>query len=233
MARINFSIQPSATMLSQLTNGVRKEGSKAMVGAIFANGQSISKNISIMLISKFNESDVAKSLRGQGSTDLAAHFGLNDSLAGGLADGMANLIGKSVQLVGFSTGGFASIRIQAVEDDWNQYLSLPGAKHISQPSNIEIPVVKWLLIDPNIDIGQAAYDIVFEGEGSNFDARIQKVSRSGRAIMVSLEALGGGGGYVLPSIVSGQGGENFIEHTLRQKGVALAATNIVIKKIRL
>lgn len=232
MARINFSIQPNTQTLSQLTNGVRKEGSKAMVGRIFANGQAIAKDISTMLIVKFNESVVAKSLRGQGPEDLAAHFGLSDSVASALADGMADLIGNSVQIAGSSAGGVTSVRIQAVETDWNKYLSLPGARHISQPSNIEIPVVKWLLIDPNIDIGQAAYDIVFEGESSQFNARIQKVSRSGRAIMVSLDALGGGGGYVLPSIISGHGGANFIEHTLGQKGVALAAANIVMKKIR-
>lgn len=232
MARIKFSVQTNSQTLTQLTNGVRQEGSKAMVSRIFANGQSIAKDISLMLISKFNESAVAKSLRGQGQEDLAAHFGLTDVTANALVDGMADLLGNSVQIGGSNTAGVASVRIQAVDTDWNKYLSLPGARHISQPSNIEIPVIKWLLIDPDIDIGQAAYDIVFEGESSQFDARIQKVSRSGRAIMVSLDALGGGGGYVLPSIVSGHGGENFIEHTLGQKGVALAAANIVMKKIR-
>lgn len=232
MARINFSVQPNAKTSIQLAKGVRSEGSKAMVGRIFTHGASISKDISTMLISKFNASVVAKSLRGQGSEDLAAHFGLTDSEANGLVDGMANLLGNSVQIAGVNEVGAVSIRIQAVDDDWNQYLSLPGASHIAQPSNIEIPVVKWLLIDPSIDIGQAAYDIVFKGEDSKFDARIEKVSRSGRAIMVTLEALGGGGGYVLPGIISGQAGANFIEHTLGQKGVALAAANIVIKKIK-
>ncbi len=87
-------------------------------------------------------------------------------------------------------------------------------------------------MDPSIDIGQAAYDIVFQGEGKKFDVRIQKVSRSGRAIMVSLIALGGGGGYVLPDIISGQGGQNFIEMTLGQKGVAMEAATILMKKVR-
>jgi len=232
MAKIKLTIQPNATTSAQLEAGVRREGSKAMVNRVFANGAAISQSISNMLVAKFNNSTVAKALRGQGSEDLPAHFGLSDGEARGLADGMADLVGNSVQLVGSSAGGGASIRIQAVESDWSKYLLLPGASYLSQPSNVEIPVVKWLLINPNIDIGQAAYDIVFEGSGGNFDARIQKVSRSGRAIMVSLQSLGGGGGYVLPGIVSGQGGENFIEFTLGQKGVALAAANILMKKIK-
>ena len=124
------------------------------------------------------------------------------------------------------------MRIQAVSKDWDRYLSLPGAQYLSQPSNVVVPVVEWLLVNPNIDIGQAAYDIVFKGEGSQFDARIQKASRSGRAIMVSLDSLGGSDGYVLPSIVSGQSGQNFIEYTLGQQGVAKKAAAILMKKVR-
>ncbi|GAG89284.1 unnamed protein product, partial [marine sediment metagenome] len=49
----------------------------------------------------------------------------------------------------------------------------------------------------------------------------------------SLEALGGGGGgYVLPSIVSGGMGENFIAYTLGQKNVAQKAAAILMKRVK-
>lgn len=233
MARITFSVQPTAKTMAQLIKGVKRAGSQAWVGRAAAQANAISKGIGNMLVGKFDNSAVAKALRGNGIEDLPAHFGLSDSAANALADGMAGLIRSSVHILGGGTGGVMSIKIRAIENDWSQYLSLPGAKHISQPSNIAIPVVEWLLVNPNIDIGQAAYDIVFKGEDEKFDVRINKVSRSGRAIMVALSSLGGGGGYVLPGIVSGQGGQNFIEYTLGQQGVAIEAAAILMKKIRL
>lgn len=229
-ARISIQFTPNTT--AQLIKGVKSDGSKIFARTAIIKGTAISSSIAKMLVRTFNNTDVAKALRGQGGTDLPAHFGLTDSVAGALADGMATLIGKSVQLVSKRTGGSVSLRIQAVDDDWHQYLGLPGAEYISQPSNVTIPIARWLLIDPNIDIGQAAYDIVFLGEDQKIDVRIQKVSRSGRAIMVSLDSLGGSGGYVLPSIVSGRGGKNFIEYTLGQSGVAKKAATILINKIR-
>ncbi len=232
MARITFRVQPTVKTMAQLVKGVERAGSRTWMGRVAAKASFISKGIGNMLVSKFNNSDVAKALRGNGTEDLPAHFGLSDNVAKSLADGMAELIRNSVHILGGGTGGVMSIKIQAVQNDWNQYLSLPGAQYISQPSNVTIPVVRWLLVDPSIDIGQAAYDIVFKGDDEKFDVRINKVSRSGRAIMVALSSLGGSGGYVLPSIVSGQGGQNFIEYTLRQKGVAIEAAAILMKKVR-
>ncbi len=231
MAKTSARIELTSKTMTQLIKGVRSGGSRVFVGRTFAKAADISKSIGSMLVSKFNSSPVTKALRGQGSEDLPAHFGLSNGEANGLADGMADLIRKSVHLLGSRTGQTMSVRIMAVERDWNQYLSLPGAQYQSRPSNITIPVAKWLLIDPSIDIGQAAYDIVFKGDDSRFDARIQKSSRSGRAIMVSLKTLGGGGGYVLPSMISGQAGQNFIEYTLGQPGVAQAAAIILMKKV--
>lgn len=231
MNNIIFKIQPTAETMSQLTRGVRSEGSKIWSGRALAKASIISKKIGVMLVGKFNNSAVAQALRGQGSPDLPAHFGLSDGVAKALADGMAELIRTSVRILTRGTGGSVSITIRAIEDNWGEYLGLPGAQYVSYPSNITIPVARWLLINPNIDIGQASYDIVFSGEDNRFDVRIQKVSRSGRAIMVALSTLGGGGGYVLPGIISGQGGQNFIEYTLGQPNVALEAANILIKQV--
>lgn len=226
-----FKIEPTKRIIAQLTEGVKREGSKMWSGRALSNAAAISADVGNMLVRKFNNSVVARALRGHGSEDLPAHFGLNDGTANALVDGMAQLIRSSVRISTRSNKNTTSVRIQAVERDWNEYLNLPGAQYISHPSNIVIPVVKWLLIDPSIDIGQAAYDIVFEGEDENFDVRIKKISRSGRAIMVSLATLGGGGGYVLPSIISGQAGQNFIEYTLGQTGIAKKASQILMKRV--
>ena len=230
MTKVILSIKINSQTMDQLTKGVRVNGSRIWSGRVLANASLISKDIGNMLVRKFNNTAVAKSLRGQGSADLPAHFGLSDSKANALADGMAELIRSSVHILRQDTKGIASIKIRAVERNWDKYLSLPGAQYVSNPSNITIPVVRWLLIDPNIDIGQAAYDIVFKGENEKFDVRIQKISRSGRAIMVSLATLGGSGGYVLPSIVSGQMGQNFIEMAIGQPGVAKEAALILMKR---
>lgn len=232
MSKIIFKIEPTAKTMTQLIKGVRREGSRKWAGRVLTKAALISQAIGTMLVRVFNDTAVAKALRGQGSEDLPAHFGLNDTTANALADGMAELIRSSVHILSRSDGDAISIRIQAIEDNWNEYLSLPGAQYVSSSSNILIPVAKWLLIDPSIDIGQAAYDIVFKGDDAQFDVRIQHVSRSGRAIMVSLEALGGGGGYVLPAIVSGQAGKNFIEYSLGQPSVTKEAARTLMKGIR-
>jgi hypothetical protein len=232
MSKITFTVEPTSNTINQLARGVKTHGSKLWGRMVIIKGHAIASEIGSMLVWKFYSTPVARALRGHGSEDLPAHFGLDDGTANALVDGMANLINSSVQLRTQSNGQIVSVRIQAIEKNWNEYLSLPGAQYISSPSNATIPVVRWMLIDPSIDIGQAAYDIVFKGENTQFDAQIQKVSRSGRAIMVSLKALGGGGGYVLPSIISGQAGQNFIEYTLGQQGVAMEAAAILMKNVR-
>lgn len=232
MAKIAFKIEPTTKTMTQLIKGVKREGSRIWAGRAMAQAAAISREIGTMLVQTFNNTTVAKALKGQGSEDLPAHFGLDDATANALVDGMGELIRLSVHILSRPSDKTISLRIQAVDNNWNEYFSLPGAQYISSPSNITIPVIKWLLIDPSIDIGQAAYDIVFEGEDEQLDVRIQHVSRSGRAIMVSLKALGGGGGYVLPDIISGQMGQNFIEYTLGQPNVAMKAVMILMKKVK-
>jgi hypothetical protein len=231
MAKTVLKIELTGNVTSQLISGVKRMGSRKWAGRALANASLISKDIGNMLVGIFNNTPVAMALKGHGSEDLPAHLGLDDTTANGLVDGMAHLIRSSVRIISRENKNIMSLRIQAVERDWSEYLSLPGAQYVSSPSNITIPVAKWLLIDPNIDIGQAAYDIVFQGEDDKFEARIQKTSRSGRAIMVSLETLGGTGGYVLPAIISGQAGHNFIEYALGQSDVAMKAAALLMKRV--
>jgi hypothetical protein len=229
----NFNLIPTNRFDEQLKKGVLREGSKKLISRIVFNIGKVSQEVGNFLVSVFNETPVVAALKGQTSDDLPAHFGLTDSQAIGLVEGMAQVIRESIQIESKIVDGKAVVSIRAVQADFAQFLALPGASYISKPSNILIPVIEWMLIDPNIDIGQAAYDIVFSGDlGNTFDAVIHKVSRSGRAIMVELEKLGGGGGgYVLPEIVRGGLGENFIEFAIRQPGVARKAIEIVMGSV--
>lgn len=231
MASIKWTLQSTNLTLERLVKGTKIFGSRLWAKIAITKGKAISDAIGQMLVKNFENTEVAMALRGQGSEDLPAHFGLSDSLANSLVDGMSQLIRSSVKIGSRSESDAVSVRIQAVETNWNDYLSLPGASYVSSQSNIVIPVAKWLLVDPNIDVGQAAYDIVFKGEDADFDVRIQHTSRSGRAIMVSLEALGGSGGYVLPAIVAGNAGQNFIEYALGQPNVLVDAAKILMEKV--
>lgn len=232
MTKINLKLMPIAGFTQQLRNGVTHSASNQWIGRTAAQSTRIKQEIGSVLAGALETSSVIKAIRGYGSEDLPAHFGLNNTMANQLADGMIEMIKQSVLLSIRQSKYKASVRIRAGKRIWTEYLQLPGAEYISRPSNIVIPVLRWLLIDPNIDIGQAAYDIVFYGEqGKMLDAQIRKVSRSGRAIMVALDSLGGSGGYVLPAIVAGRAGENFIEYTLGQPNIAQAVAQIAMKRV--
>ncbi len=228
----NFKLQPGTNFISQLRKGVLRQGSKKIFTRVAFNSANIIQKIGNFLATIFEGTDVAQGLRGGGSDDLAAHFGLSDAMADNLASAMAEVIRQSISITNIPTNQGGVIQIRAISMDYAAFFGLPGAEYLSHPSNITIPVMRWLLVDPNIDIGQAAYDIVFSGEGNTaIDARIEKVSRSGRAIMVALEQLGGSGGYVLPEIVRGYAGENFLEFVIRQPGVAQQVAQIVVGSI--
>ncbi len=229
----NFNLIPSSNFTQQLKNGVVRQGSKKIFTKLAFNTQKIINKLGNFLVDTFENTDVARSLRGGGSTDLPSHFGLSDSNANKMVDDMGDIIRKSISLGTKLSQSGGVIQIRAINADFTEFLSIPNASYVSQPSNATIPVVRWMLLDPNIDIGQAAYDIVFKGEGGSVvDAAIQKRSRSGRAIMVTLEQLGGGSSYVLPSIIRGSAGKNFIEFAIGQKGVAEKAAQIVIEGIK-
>lgn len=227
----SFKIEIPSTFQSQLRSGVAKNTTDQIFARIGFTASNILKQVSDLLVNIFESTEVAQSLRGNGSEDLAAHFGLSSSEANSLVEGMSSIIYNSVNLITQKTGDTGIIQIKAIDTNYSEFLSLPGAEYASQPSNIIIPVMRWLLIDPDIDIGAGAYDIVFLGKNAKLDARIERVSRSGRAIMVELEKLGGGSGYVLPAIVRGNAGANFIEYVLRQSGVAQQVAEIIIKNI--
>jgi hypothetical protein len=227
-----FKLEPTSSFIPQLRKGVLQQGSRKFFNRIAFNSTIIIQNIGNFLATIFEGTEVARSLRGTGSTDLAAHFGLSDSRADNLVSAMSEVIRQSVSIITKPTDSGGIVQIRAIPIDYSAFLGLPGAEYTSHPSNIIIPVMKWMLIDPDIDIGQAAYDIVFSGqENAAIDARIEKVSRSRRAIMVALEQLGGGSGYVLPAIIRGNAGTNFIEFVIRQPGIAQQVAKIVMGSV--
>ncbi len=221
----SFRIIPGQGFDKQLKRGALKSGGEEFIKAVNKRGQQIVSDIAKMLVRIFNETSVARALRGQG-TDLPAHFGLTDTQASQLVDGMSSVIASSVRLDLVSGNVFAAI-VRAVESDYQKFLALPGASYISPPSKIRIPVMQWMLLDPSIDIGQAAYSIVFDSS--------QKVSiknsRSGRAVMKRLGLPGANVPYVLPSIVHKKAGKNFLEFALGQPTVVENIVKIVRKYI--
>lgn len=224
-----IKIIPGAGFTKQLEDGCVRFGSVAINNRVALNFKSIAGEIGNYIATVFSATDVAKSLRGQGGVDLPAHLGLSDNDAQRLVEGMLNIIRESV-VVGFNTqhaNGRGTIIIQAIESDFQKFLELPGAKYVSQPSNIIIPVMAWMMLDPSIDIGAASYQIVFSGD-ANFRG---KNSRSGRAIMVELSKLGGGTPYLLPDIIAKTGGTNFLEFAISQPGVAQKVAQLVINKL--
>jgi len=224
-----IKIIPGAAFDQQLRTGCLKFGSIAANDRVALNFKQIASEIGNFIAEVASQTEVMKSLRGQGGTDLGAHFGLSDSDSAGLVQGMLDIIRNSVTLGFISQGDKRTITIRAIESDFQKFLGLPGASYVSQPSSITIPLMQWMLLDPTIDSSTAAYAIVFSGE-SHFRS---KNSRSGRAIMVELKKLGGGGtSYVLPSIISQTGGANFLEFAVGQAGVAQKCAQIVIDRIR-
>lgn len=223
MASANLIIPPGFD--EQLRKGSLESVLPQISKRIALNANKIVTQIGDFLVQTFNTSDVVKALKGQG-VDLPAHFGLTDEQAVLLADGMAELIRQSVQLIVSVNNPKVIINILAASTNWDLYASLPGGEYISKPSGILIPVAKWMLIG-DIDIGQAAYSIVFDGN------KVDLInSRSGRALMVELDSIAGvNTPYVLPAIINKRAGENFIAYTLGQPGVAKRVIEIVLSNI--
>ena|GEM_PF-3722410 len=229
MAKLILKLKTPAGFTSRLRDGVKSGAAQRFIDAVHVRQGRIISLIGGYLADRFNQTAVAQALRGGSSVDLPAHFGLTDAQASALADGMAGLIRESVEIIPTRRKAGGHIRIRAVQKEWEKYAQLTGGSYRSQPSGVLIPVAKWMLVDPEIDVGQAAYSIVWEG-GAHASA-IAKHSRSGRALMVKLGLPEANQPYVLPAIVHKQAGRNFIEYTLGQPGVAKQAAKLLMTNL--
>ena len=226
MAKLILQIKTPTGFMKQLHHGVKSGAARRLVDAVRARQERLVSLIGGYLADRFNQTPVAQALRGGSSVDLPAHFGLTDAQASALTDGMAGLIRNSVEIIPTRRKAGGHIKIRAVQKEWEKYAQLTGGSYRSQPSGALIPVAKWMLVDPEIDIGQAAYSIVWDG-GAHSSA-IARHSRSGRALMVKLGLPEANQPYVLPAIVHKQAGQNFIEYTLGQPGVAQQAAKLLM-----
>ncbi len=229
MAKLILQIKTPAGFMKQLHHGVKSGAGRRIVDAVHVREERIVALIGGYFADRFNQTAVAQALRGGSSVDLPAHFGLTDARATTLADGMAGLIRDSVEIIPTKHKAGGHIRITAVPKVWEQYAQLTGGTYRSRPSGALIPVAKWMLVDPEIDVGQAAYSIVWEGGA--YSSAIAKHSRSGRALMVKLGLPEANQPYVLPAIVHKQAGQNFIEYTLGQPEVAQQAAKLLMTNL--
>lgn len=226
-----IQIIPVSNFDAQLRQGVLNSSIRLITQRVLINSQAIKTEIGRLLVRVFIQTEVVGSLLGGGTTDLSAHLGLRPGEAASLVDGMKNIIQNSVKLI-TSNKRSKVIQIRAIESDFSAFRALPEAEHINRRSGISVPVIDWMLLDPDIDIGQAAFDIVFRGDfGGKFDSTISETSRSKRAIMVALSNLSGGSSYVLPAILRQSGGKNFIEAVIRQQGVVDEIGKILRKRL--
>ena len=229
MAKLILQIKTPAGFTNQLRDGVKSSAVGRIIRAVRVRQGRIVSLIGGYLADQFNQTPVAQALRGGSSVDLPAHFGLSDAQASALADGMAGLIRDAVEIIPTQHKAGGHIRVTAVPKVWEKYAQLTGGTYRSHPSGVLIPVAKWMLIDPEIDVGQAAYSIVWEGGA--YSSAIAKHSRSGRALMVKLGLPEANQPYVLPAIVHKQAGQNFIEYTLGQPGIAQQAAKLLMTNL--
>ncbi len=165
--------------------------------------------------------------------DLQAHFGLSGAAASSAGASILQIAAKSVKFTESKGTGIFSINFRAIEDSFSEFLNVPGGTFVSEPSGATVPWITWLLINPNVDLPQG-FNIVFANGLSSQEIRS---SRSGRALMRSLDSIlsGGvtiGGIYAVPDI--GRGGrQNFIFRAVNNKIVENEIIKVFIRNIGL
>jgi hypothetical protein len=190
-----------------------------------------------IIVTAIARSDAFKGLLGgfpnDPERDLQAHFGLNTGTASAAGASILEIAAKSVRFTTNKGTGIFSINIRAIEDSFSEFLNVPGGTFISEPSGSTVPWITWLLVNPNIDIPQG-FNIVFANGLSSQELRS---SRSGRALMRSLDAILSngatiGGIYAVPGI--GRGGkQNFIFRAIDNKAVQNEIINVFVRNLGL
>lgn len=225
---MSVTLIPGAKFEEQLRAGAMRAMRDKLHLCVRSWGKKIEADLGDFLKHIFLQTDVAKSLQGSGSVDLAAHFGLTPDEALSLCEGMASVVERSVR-IGVLKGERLQIGVRAVKDDWQEFLQLPLASHLSS-GGFTIPVMRWMLVDPYVDWDDVVYGIVFSGQGGSGRAHSFVKSRSGSAIMV--QAGGQVSPWVVPHICVGPGGTNFIEYTLGQPDVARRCVEFVLDVLK-
>jgi len=223
------------------SNKLRRRLAEALgreVKKIFDRKKSNIKNeITQIIVKAIATSDAFKGLTGNfpndPERDLQAHFGLNSSTSSAAAASILQIAAKSVRFTESKGKGIFSINFKAIEDSFSEFLNVPGGTFVSEPSGATVPWITWLLINPNVDLPQG-FNIVFANGLSSQEIRS---SRSGRALMRSVDSItsGGitiGGIYAIPDI--GRGGkQNFIFRAISNKAVQNEIIKVFTRNIGL
>lgn len=230
MSRFNlqFSLVKNTT-----TRSINKEVAKQFRSLFVSKKSTILGQIRQLLVSSVANTDVFAGLQGafpnDPSRDLQASFGLTGSQASSVTQNMLNVISQSVKdtIVGPKGTTLFIVEIKAIDDKFNEFLSIPGASFVSQPSNASVPWMTWLLINPFVDL-PAAFGIVFQQGLSISDLN---TSRSGRALMRQLGVLLSDGQaisvpYAVPALGRPQGPINFIADVVNSDKVKQRIINI-------
>lgn len=197
----------------------------------------ILNEMKLVVVKAIARSDAFKGLTGgfpnDPERDLQAHFGLTSSAASAAGASILDIAAKSIKFTEDKGTGIFSVNVRGINDSFAEFLNIPGGTFISEPSGATVPWITWLLINPNIDIPQG-FNIVF---ANGLSSQELKGSRSGRALMKSLDSILSngaaiGGIYAVPAI--GRGGKgNFIFRAINTKAVQNEVINIFVKNIGL
>ncbi len=218
----------------QLIKGLTQELQKLFL----SKKNNILTQVRQIIINAVAQSEAFRALQGafpnDPARDLQAHFGLSSSDAERAAQNILEVVGRSVVLeTGSGGSGVLKINIHAIERSFTEFLNVPGGTFISEPSGATVPWITWLLVNPNVDLPKG-FNIVFTNGLSSQDIRS---SRSGRALMKSLDSIvsGGisvGGIYAIPEIGRG-GAQNFISKAINSNKVRAQIIDILSKNLGL
>ncbi len=154
---LQFSLNRATTVRS-----LNKEVTKQFRNLFVSKKSAILGQIRQLLVSSVANTDVFAGLQGafpnDPDKDLQASFGLTSSQAGSVTQNMLNIISQSVKdtIVGSQGTTLFIVEIKAIDDKFNEFLSIPGASFVSQPSNSAVPWMTWLLINPFVDFPSTA-----------------------------------------------------------------------------
>ena len=234
---IGFDLE-LVTNKKRVTTAITKGFTEELQKLFLSKKNNILTQISQVIVNAVAQSEAFKALQGafpnDPARDLQAHFGLSSSDAARATKSILDIVAKSVELETSVSGrSILKINIHAIDTSFVEFLNVPGGTFVSEPSGATIPWITWLLINPNVDLPQG-FNIVFTNGLSSQDIRS---SRSGRALMKSVDAItsGGiniGGIYAIPDIGRG-GAQNFISRALNNSKVQKQITNILSKNLGL
>ena len=194
---------------------------------------------------ELESSDAIRSLRGNGSVDLQAHFGIDADTANQAANDLVNTISSIITLkfkpaAGDLLGTFSAdfgVDIQALKGQKltlsDVYRSLEDTYQYMNTGRIKVMIrwMKWMLNPNNGPTGvRSNYGIKMD----NLSYRQRRASRTGRAVMVKRGDEYVEYPYKLPDVLRPMqpGSRNFIEDVFKDPVFVAFANEVLSKAVR-